>query len=129
MTRFFMLFMLACGMTALAQEPVTVSIEIPADVAAHLEALRTSGQYVKSGDLIDGLPSTEPMYATLAEFVIGELNRVWLGPLLDRFPTAAIEQRLAVIKTERDAIEALKQESVREPDKGDVRGGRYCWWF
>lgn len=94
-----------------AQVPVTITIELPADVAAHLESLRTSGQYVKPGEA----PGGELMYATLQEFIRGEMLRVWLGPLLERFPTAAIKQRLAAIRKERDAIDTLKKGAVRRP--------------
>jgi hypothetical protein len=80
-----------------------------------LEALRTSGLYPRAQGPLDALPPTEPMYATLSEFLRGEMNRVWLGPLLDRFPTPAMQTRLATIRTEQEAIETLKQEATRPP--------------
>ncbi len=82
--------------------PVTITIEIPADIAAKLEELRTTGQYPTT----DG--TGNPLYASLEALVRGEFRRVWLGPLLERFPTAAMEQHLATIRTERKAIDDLK---------------------
>lgn len=100
------------GLTAAAQQPVTVTIELSAEAATHLEALRTSGEYSLLGP--DG-KTPELMYLTLEDMLRGELRRRWLGPLLDTFPTPAMETRLATIEAERKAIDALKQDAVRAP--------------
>lgn len=99
---------LALPLAAQDPPPVTFTITIPADNAAKLEELRLAGEW----KTIDEEGKSTNLYASQAEVVQGEFERLVMDTLLNRFPTAAIAQR-------KDAILALEKE-IQDLKRGNL---------